>query len=128
MNKPVLQRPRPSAVPEPEAQRRYLALFFPFLPVDRRARSGCNAPDSVDDSAPLVLVEKVRGAMRIAAICPEAHAQGLIPGMMLADARAQVPQLRVEPHDPLADLSWLCLLYTSPSPRDRTRSRMPSSA
>ena len=25
-------------------------------------------------------------------------------------------------------LSWICLLYTSPSPRDRTRSRMPSSA
>ena len=25
-------------------------------------------------------------------------------------------------------LSWDCLLYTSPSPRDRTRSRMPSSA
>ena len=24
--------------------------------------------------------------------------------------------------------SFLCLLYTSPSPRDRTRSRMPSSA
>ena len=24
--------------------------------------------------------------------------------------------------------SWNCLLYTSPSPRDRTRSRMPSSA
>ena len=28
-----------------------------------------------------------------------------------------------------ADKLWtLCLLYTSPSPRDRTRSRMPSSA
>ena len=26
------------------------------------------------------------------------------------------------------ELSWRCLLYTSPSPRDRTRSRMPSSA
>ena len=25
-------------------------------------------------------------------------------------------------------LKWPCLLYTSPSPRDRTRSRMPSSA
>jgi hypothetical protein len=25
-------------------------------------------------------------------------------------------------------LLWSCLLYTSPSPRDRTRSRMPSSA
>ena len=27
-----------------------------------------------------------------------------------------------------ADLARTCLLYTSPSPRDRTRSRMPSSA
>ena len=26
------------------------------------------------------------------------------------------------------DLTGVCLLYTSPSPRDRTRSRMPSSA
>ena len=26
------------------------------------------------------------------------------------------------------ELSYSCLLYTSPSPRDRTRSRMPSSA
>ena len=26
------------------------------------------------------------------------------------------------------DLQCVCLLYTSPSPRDRTRSRMPSSA
>ena len=27
------------------------------------------------------------------------------------------------------DVLWsICLLYTSPSPRDRTRSRMPSSA
>ena len=28
----------------------------------------------------------------------------------------------------LRDLAYYCLLYTSPSPRDRTRSRMPSSA
>ena len=27
-----------------------------------------------------------------------------------------------------ARAGWTCLLYTSPSPRDRTRSRMPSSA
>ena len=26
------------------------------------------------------------------------------------------------------DYDYTCLLYTSPSPRDRTRSRMPSSA
>ena len=29
---------------------------------------------------------------------------------------------------PKFKLAWVCLLYTSPSPRDRTRSRMPSSA
>ena len=28
----------------------------------------------------------------------------------------------------IAIITWICLLYTSPSPRDRTRSRMPSSA
>ena len=28
----------------------------------------------------------------------------------------------------LSDAGMTCLLYTSPSPRDRTRSRMPSSA
>ena len=31
-------------------------------------------------------------------------------------------------HERAASLRRLCLLYTSPSPRDRTRSRMPSSA
>ena len=30
--------------------------------------------------------------------------------------------------NPGAQQRWTCLLYTSPSPRDRTRSRMPSSA
>ena len=39
--------------------------------------------------------------------------------------------LNCTPHDFLVwepDASITCLLYTSPSPRDRTRSRMPSSA
>ena len=35
----------------------------------------------------------------------------------------KTPMLWVSNH-----VSWTCLLYTSPSPRDRTRSRMPSSA
>ena len=33
-----------------------------------------------------------------------------------------------EPQNVLKAIVILCLLYTSPSPRDRTRSRMPSSA
>ena len=34
----------------------------------------------------------------------------------------------VEESEWLLGLTYNCLLYTSPSPRDRTRSRMPSSA
>ena len=33
-----------------------------------------------------------------------------------------------EEDDLIPGLAVICLLYTSPSPRDRTRSRMPSSA
>ena len=34
----------------------------------------------------------------------------------------------LKPYELDRDPSSICLLYTSPSPRDRTRSRMPSSA
>ena len=37
-------------------------------------------------------------------------------------------ELALSPNLSVAENIWLCLLYTSPSPRDRTRSRMPSSA
>ena len=30
--------------------------------------------------------------------------------------------------DAMRKMTWFCLLYTSPSPRDRQKSRMPSSA
>ena len=40
------------------------------------------------------------------------------------DADGNLSTLAEIPEQP----SGLCLLYTSPSPRDRTRSRMPSSA
>ena len=35
---------------------------------------------------------------------------------------------KIAQNDNLVTFSGSCLLYTSPSPRDRTRSRMPSSA
>ena len=41
----------------------------------------------------------------------------------------QAPDNKRGKHSGVAQALWyLCLLYTSPSPRDRTRSRMPSSA
>ena len=42
---------------------------------------------------------------------------------LLSERAATAPILLV-----LEDLHWACLLYTSPSPRDRQKSRMPSSA
>ena len=38
------------------------------------------------------------------------------------------PKLEAERITQVPEVFSLCLLYTSPSPRDRTRSRMPSSA
>ena len=40
----------------------------------------------------------------------------------------QVPVIATDPDGGSPTYSLICLLYTSPSPRDRTRSRMPSSA
>ena len=41
-----------------------------------------------------------------------------------------VPEVRADLVANQVELAWLtsCLLYTSPSPRDRQKSRMPSSA
>ena len=41
---------------------------------------------------------------------------------------AHLSLVNIHRHDWVAPRHWICLLYTSPSPRDRTRSRMPSSA
>ena len=59
----------------------------------------------------------------------------LIPGPGLDDFEIIYPEISAEPGrvtgsimDNGSLLYPACLLYTSPSPRDRTRSRMPSSA
>ena len=57
------------------------------------------------------LVDQVRQALRLGI---------LRPGDRLPTVRDVVRQIAINPNT--------CLLYTSPSPRDRTRSRMPSSA
>jgi len=44
----------------------------------------------------------------------------------LTGATERFPEIAKQYHE--ADQPWVCLLYTSPSPRHRTRPRMPSSA
>ncbi len=61
--------------------RRYLAVFLPLLPTQRLVRSNGSAPDT-----PFAMVEKQRGAMRLAACDAAAQALGLSAGMALADA------------------------------------------
>lgn len=61
---------------------------------------------SADDQPPerpLVLVAKIKGAQRLAAVNPVAQEAGLTPGMALADARAIYPQLAVAELDEAAD-------------------------
>ena len=48
--------------------------------------------------------------------------------LLYGAARAGVILVNLNPAYRAHELTYVCLLYTSPSPRDRTRSRMPSSA
>ena len=54
-----------------------------------------------------MLIDKVGSALRLAAVDPNALAQGLSPGMTLADARARLPEVRAEPYEPGADANLL---------------------
>lgn len=88
-------------------------MYLPLLPSERVIRQNGTPPD-----APFALVEKVKGAMRLAAVDGKALALGIVPSLTLADARARVPELAAIDHDPRADnelLEWLadgCERYT----------------
>lgn len=56
---------------------------------------------------PLVVVEKIKGAMRIVALSRAAKTAGLVAGVSLADARSRIPHLWVEEIDHRADAALL---------------------
>ena len=58
----------------------------------------------------------------------EIEREKLILERELRTAEIELDSRRVEIEESRHELAKSCLLYTSPSPRDRTRSRMPSSA
>lgn len=59
-----------------------------------------------------MLVEKVKGALRLSAVDARAHGLGLRPGLALAEARARVPLLCVEDADDAGDRRLLLKLAT----------------
>lgn len=62
------------------------------------------------DGLPLVFIDKVRGASRIAAVDRIAQTHGLSAGLALADARARIPALKAVDFDPHADAAFLAHL------------------
>jgi protein ImuB len=86
------------------------------VPVHREARLGkarLNEPRlawASEESRPLVTVTAANGRALLAAIDENASAAGLMPGMVLADARALVPDLAVRPSHPEKDAAALAQL------------------
>lgn len=62
---------------------------------------------SAPGDAPLIVVEPVKGALRIAALNDAAAALGLAPGLPLADAQARYTALQVAQAEPEADRALL---------------------
>lgn len=66
-------------------------------------QAGKDAPADL----PLVITEKIKGAMRLVAVSRQAKQVGITVGLTLADARARIPDLWVEEADHRADASLL---------------------
>ncbi|MHA0319980.1 Y-family DNA polymerase [Sphingomonas melonis] len=92
-------------MPRVSVTRRYLALVFPWLPIERLRATRPHL--FVGGEAPVAFVETVGQAIRLTATDLAAARAGLEPGLTLADARARVPELEVFPADPHADMDWL---------------------
>lgn len=79
-----------------DAGRRFLVLSLPRWATDCLKRVDRELAAS---NRPLVLWERVKGAMRLAAVDAAAASAGLSPGQNLSDARALVPALDVRELD-----------------------------
>ena len=115
--------------------------YLKTLPFDYLKIDGMFVKDIIDDEQDLAMVKlineigKTMGMKTIAefvetdAIQDQLSALGVeyVQGYAI-DIPQPIDQLGIQPDNKAVATDWCCLLYTSPSPRDRTRSRMPSSA
>src|SRR5690554_6696233 len=96
--------------------RRWVSLWFPHWPAEywRRPSEGVRP----DQARPLALIATAQGGLRVAAVDALAAAEGIAPGLPIADARALLPSLQVRDSDPRADAGALdrlarwCTRYT----------------
>lgn len=94
---------------------RMISVYLPHLPLERLKKAGNGL---VDDRPFALIINEERGLL-LSAVNAAARAQGLLPGMGLADARAICPQLSTAPAEPqkdaelLLDLArWASLRYS----------------
>lgn len=94
-------------------EKRFVCIWFRFLKTDwhsvHKPKLKC---------IPFVLVSTDHGRLVITAANPQAHSQGVEPGVMLADARAIIPTLEYAYDNPqlaarlLNSIAERCLLFT----------------
>ncbi|MGE0256562.1 MAG: DNA polymerase Y family protein [Alphaproteobacteria bacterium] len=89
--------------------RRVVSVWLPWLasecarPLPSPTDSSASRPEpGAARAAPFVLTAREGNALRLAAVDRRAAAEGLAPGMALADARALLPDLATRTLDPLA--------------------------
>ncbi|TYR36713.1 DNA polymerase Y family protein [Sphingobacterium phlebotomi] len=93
--------------------KRYAVLWFPFLLTDWYTKHNPSLAD-----IPFVFAMLVRGRMCVSAVNPLAAQLGVVPNMVVADARAAIPRLEVLPDKPLRKEKLLqgiglwCMRYT----------------
>jgi protein ImuB len=96
-----------------------MSLWLPHFATDRiHRRRAREASASPGEGAGLVTAVATAGRALVATVDAVAAANGVAPGLSLADARAMVPALRVHPADPAGDAAALdrlaecCTRYT----------------
>jgi len=104
---------------------KYPESFDPEVPDDLVYSGSKKLTDKIDDApinAGKLVLSPTRTYAPVIKALLDAHRSN-IHGMVHCSGGAQTKVLHF-----VKNLHVICLLYTSPSPRDRTRSRMPSSA
>jgi protein ImuB len=88
--------------------RRIVSIWFPHFPVERFLRGPMKtAKSQLPKGLPFALLETGPKGLRLVAINAAAQNLGLSPGQRLADARAAVPDLLSEQHEPEHDRASL---------------------
>lgn len=99
--------PEQGSAADQAAGRRILSIWCARLAIDRwRHGQGCAEGEGAD-ADPLVLITETAHGPRIDAANGAGQAAGALRGMMLADARALCPHLKVAISDPAGDLDFL---------------------